>query len=618
MGNKHQLRKKSGILSKKLLAKKAIQKRWDEKLCPSLHDCSVLLPEPGPSSTNDSEVLEGKSNKRISDFESSQVKIIEDVTAPEYTIIDNSILQSIIESLACPECNFKTLNVNINNCSGFSKKIKINCDNCEKEINSFSSQKVSDDSRTFDINRRVAKAFTTIGKGYGALEQFSLIMNMIPMSNQKFHEYSQYSYSVSKESALVKLELARKNVRKFYKNQDPAITDVSILDLAVSFDGTWHKRGYTSNYGIGCVIELGTGLVIDFVVLSKYCQNCSTTKTQLGENSAEFYFWYQGHINDCQKNYEGSSPSMEVHAAEVLWKRSMNYKFRYTKIISDGDSKVFSHLSELNVYGENVSLLKEECVNHVSKRLGTALRNLVKTCKAKKITLGGKSHGSLKETTIVKLTKYYKNAIAANVNTNVESMKTAILATLHHCVSTDNEPKHSKCPKGAESWCFYNRALAKNEDPGKHYDNIKTPINIKVLQHLAPIYKRMTDAALLQRCLKGYTQNANESLHNCIWRKCEKSKATSKKMVEAAAADGISEYNFGSEFHLSSMKAANLPPGHSSSIMARRRDLRRKRRSLCTRSNKFQERRRKLRLHHIREEELRKEKEGLTYGAGEF
>lgn len=105
----------------------------------------------------------------------------------------------------------------------------------------------------------------------------------------------------------------------------------------------------------------------------------------------------------------------------------------------------------MNVYGDDVEITKEECINHVAKRLGTALRSLVKECSKQKITLGGKSHGSLKETTIKKLTKYYRNAIIANLNKDIISMKTSILATLHHCVSTDEEPKHSKCPAGKDS-----------------------------------------------------------------------------------------------------------------------------------------------------------------------
>lgn len=74
---------------------------------------------------------------------------------------------------------------------------------------------------------------------------------------------------------------------------------------------------------------------------------------------------------------------METKAAEILWKRSTGYNFRYTTIISDGDPSVFAHIQQLNVYGPDVVIVKEECINHVAKRLGTGLRNVVSTAKLK-------------------------------------------------------------------------------------------------------------------------------------------------------------------------------------------------------------------------------------------
>lgn len=49
----------------------------------------------------------------------------------------------------------------------------------------------------------------------------------------------------------------------------------AVINISVSFDGTWHKRGFTSKYGIGVCIDVLTGLVIDFEVLSSYCHACA-------------------------------------------------------------------------------------------------------------------------------------------------------------------------------------------------------------------------------------------------------------------------------------------------------------------------------------------------------
>ncbi len=87
--------------------------------------------------------------------------------------------------------------------------------------------------------------------------------------------------------------------------------------------------------------------------------------------------WLQSHSEKCSKNYEGSANSMEMECAKRIWERSEEtHKLRYTTILSDGDSKTYDSLVQNKVYGET-EIKKEECVNHVAKRMGTALNNLV-------------------------------------------------------------------------------------------------------------------------------------------------------------------------------------------------------------------------------------------------
>ena len=53
------------------------------------------------------------------------------------------------------------------------------------------------------------------------------------------------------------------------------MADETVFDIAVSFDGTWAKRGHTSLFGIVFVISVDTGEVLDCHVLSKFCKSCS-------------------------------------------------------------------------------------------------------------------------------------------------------------------------------------------------------------------------------------------------------------------------------------------------------------------------------------------------------
>ncbi|GFW14601.1 uncharacterized protein TNCV_1635221 [Trichonephila clavipes] len=49
-----------------------------------------------------------------------------------------------------------------------------------------------------------------------------------------------------------------REIKNVYEN------GAEITDLSVSFDGTWLTRGHTSLIGVGCVIDMLTGYVVDF------------------------------------------------------------------------------------------------------------------------------------------------------------------------------------------------------------------------------------------------------------------------------------------------------------------------------------------------------------------
>ncbi|KAH7953714.1 hypothetical protein HPB49_011513 [Dermacentor silvarum] len=105
--------------------------------------------------------------------------------------------------------------------------------------------------------------------------------------------------------------------------------------------------------------------------------------------------------------------------------------------------------------------------------------------------------------------------------------------------STDASPKHSDCPNGEESWCKYNRALAKQETPPKHHYNLPEHVD----DALRPLYTRLSDKKLLKRCQRGKTQNPNESLHSVIWSLVWKNKHASLFTVEAAVAEAVTRFN---------------------------------------------------------------------------
>ncbi|GFY00113.1 uncharacterized protein TNCV_1342111 [Trichonephila clavipes] len=100
-------------------------------------------------------------------------------------------------------------------------------------------------------------------------------------------------------STVKSLNDVRSQVKSAYQSNS------AITDIDVTFDGTWLTRGYSSQIGVGCVIDLLTGFVLDFEIMSKRCIECEHAKSGLGENSAEFHVWYEGHISSCAINHVG-------------------------------------------------------------------------------------------------------------------------------------------------------------------------------------------------------------------------------------------------------------------------------------------------------------------------
>ena len=75
---------------------------------------------------------------------------------------------------------------------------------------------------------------------------------------------------------------------------------------------------------------------------------------------------------------------MEAEGAKILYQRSVQLrKLRYIPYIGDGDSKAYSAVCQEQPYGAAVFIPKEECVAHVTKRMGTGLRKLVTDYKGK-------------------------------------------------------------------------------------------------------------------------------------------------------------------------------------------------------------------------------------------
>lgn len=490
---------------------------------------------------------------------------VKDVETKERCIIELETLKDLFAMFTCSECGTEgSFDVYFGERMGYSRQIHIKCQRCPFVAKKYSCSRKSNSEQAnkgFDVNNAMVVCFNELGLGYAALKKFSALVNIPGMHSTTYEKLTKHVGEAHVNVSDNVLNASAEAVRKVYADldgcnigdSDNVCSSNQPLDVMVSFDGTWHKRGFASNYGVGIVIEVMTGLVLDYEVLSKYCSACEHNKAK-DMSDSERAEWKHKHQADCKINFKGSSKAMEKEAAVRMWTRSIEkHNMRYSRMLSDGDSIAHKAVIDAKAYGDT-KIEKLECVNHCHKRIGTALRK-----KAKEEKLGGKKFGSLTVHTCNVLQTYYRNAVNEHLG-NPDGMKRAIWASLLHCMSTDENPQHHMCPNGSSSWCFYNRAAAKGETPQSHKKKIKTPISYEVARAIYPIYERMSDLNLLRRMQHGLTQNANESLNSVIWARCPKTTFVGASRVKAAVASAVSHFNQGSS-HLSQvMKQLDVVP----------------------------------------------------------
>ena len=120
-------------------------------------------------------------------------------------------------------------------------------------------------------------------------------------------------------------------------------------------------------------------------------------------------------------------------------------------MLCDGDSKSFQAVSDLQLYGDDKQIKMEDCINHVSKRMGAVLRKLIETSKAEGCPISGK--GTVTKDMMLRIQNYYGKAVKEQSD-DVPLLKKRIFAFLFYLASSDASPKHIHCPPDATSWCF--------------------------------------------------------------------------------------------------------------------------------------------------------------------
>ena len=128
---------------------------------------------------------------------------------------------------------------------------------------------------------------------------------------------------------------------------------------------------------------------VDIEAFSKFCRGCKMWEKQQG--TPKYDAWKAQY--QCSINHTNVSGAMEAVEAVKMFKRSVDKNnLIYNFYFGDGDTSSFKQVFDSEPYkGHGVRPEKLECVGHTQKRMGTKLRNLVKSYKGTKTPLHGRN-----------------------------------------------------------------------------------------------------------------------------------------------------------------------------------------------------------------------------------
>ena len=223
-------------------------------------------------------------------FEESSEEELENANG--FRLVDIAILAAVIELLRCPSCKQGHIVFEEDQKAkmGLASLFILKCTTRKCSYNkSFYTSGKTNNSKAFEVNRRAVLATRNIGVGHQGLVKFACVMNMLPPRNENaYRDHVQAVHGAAKHVATESMSRAADKVKEFYEPDEEGI-----YNIAVSGDGTWRKRGFSSSFGVVTVMSTVTGKALDCEIMSKECAECKLRRGK--EGTEEFQQWWEQH-----------------------------------------------------------------------------------------------------------------------------------------------------------------------------------------------------------------------------------------------------------------------------------------------------------------------------------
>lgn len=175
------------------------------------------------------------------------------------------------------------------------------------------------------------------------------------------------------------------SVLRAYEKRGKGRDDDEKVSVDVSFDGTWLTRCHKSLIDIAFVMDVYSGLVLDFEVLSNFCRACASMKKK--EKAAFDERYRTVHSGKCQADLSGLSGAMKAEGVVRMWQRSEGKGYRYVTFLNDGDPSSFKAVCNMNnINGPYASHSVVKEFRNVQMLMGTPLQKLKDELMEEKLT----------------------------------------------------------------------------------------------------------------------------------------------------------------------------------------------------------------------------------------
>ena len=92
---------------------------------------------------------------------------------------------------------------------------------------------------------------------------------------------------------------------------------------------------------------------------------------------------------------------------------------------------------------------------------------------------------------------------------------------------------------------------------------------------MKPIYQRLSEDSLLQKCLDGKTQNQNEALNAMMWERVPKGVFVGSEVLQLGVYDAVSHFNITGSNQIKVFETLGIPPGEFCLIECQQSDYNR-------------------------------------------